>query len=135
MYTNNLVLSLGTSLRNERKGDLRIQSRPFCAMLALSCLLLFTAATGSAQQNNTINTVAGQAPFNAVALQMSRTTLVAGHRRSFPRRAAARKGMQIFSSPLSTDDRCHRPPARITPCGSEHTISGDGSLWSWSGAR
>jgi sugar lactone lactonase YvrE len=71
MYTNNLVLSLGTSLRNERKGDLRIQSRPFCAMLALSCLLLFTAATGSAQQNNTINTVAGQAPFNAVALQMA----------------------------------------------------------------
>jgi hypothetical protein len=40
------------------------------------------------------------------------TRLVAEHQHSQPRRAAARKGMQIFSSCLSTDDRCHRPLAK-----------------------
>jgi hypothetical protein len=43
---------------------------------------------------------------------MSWTTLVAEHQRSHPRRAAARKGMQIFSSRPSTDDRGHRPLAK-----------------------
>lgn len=43
---------------------------------------------------------------------MSWTTLAVEHQRSHLRRAVARKGMQIFSSCLSTDDRCHRPLAK-----------------------
>jgi trimeric autotransporter adhesin len=52
-------------------NPLCIQPRPLCAMLALSCLLLFAAPSSRAQQNNTINTVAGGAPFNPVATRQA----------------------------------------------------------------
>jgi sugar lactone lactonase YvrE len=67
MYLNNSALSLSARLRHERKLALKIQPRPFFAILAVSCLLIFTASSGWAQQSNTINTVAGGAPTNTVA--------------------------------------------------------------------
>lgn len=67
MYLNTSALSLAASLRHERKLAMRIQSRLLSAMLALTCFLLFAASNSGAQQNNTINTVAGGAPPNPVA--------------------------------------------------------------------
>jgi len=67
MYLNVTTLSRSAGLRHGRKPALRIQPRPFFTILALSCLLLFTATMSQAQQNNTIGTVAGGAPTNLVA--------------------------------------------------------------------
>ena len=67
MYLNVNTLSRSAGLRHGRKPALRIQPRPFFTLLALSCLLLFTATMSQAQQNNTIGTVAGGAPTNLVA--------------------------------------------------------------------
>jgi trimeric autotransporter adhesin len=64
MYMNTSAVGLAARPRHERKPALGIQ--PLLTVLALSCLLLF-AANGVAQQNNTINTVAGGAPTNSVA--------------------------------------------------------------------
>jgi hypothetical protein len=69
MYLNVPTLSPAACRREERKPALRIQPRPFYAMLALSCCLLFTVPHSSAQQNNTINTVAGGVPNSSVATQ------------------------------------------------------------------
>jgi streptogramin lyase len=69
MYLNIPTVNLPASLRQERKLGLSIQPRPFYATLALCCVLVFAAANSGAQQNNTINTVAGGVPFNSVALQ------------------------------------------------------------------
>ncbi len=62
MYLNVPALSSAGCLRNTRW----LQPR-FFKMLALSCSLFFITSNGLAQQNNTINTVAGGAPTNAVA--------------------------------------------------------------------
>ena len=64
MYVNVPTLRQAACRRNERKPGLKIP-RSFYAMLTLSCWLLFTASFSRAQ--NDINTVAGQAPYNATA--------------------------------------------------------------------
>ena len=65
MYANYSTLSLAANLRPERKPAL-LPSRPLCTLLAFNCLL-FVASIAQAQQNNTIGTVAGQAPPNPIA--------------------------------------------------------------------
>jgi trimeric autotransporter adhesin len=67
MYLNTSALSQAAGLRHERKLAMRIQSRLLSAMLAIGCFLLFAVSNSGAQQNNTINTVAGGAPPNPVA--------------------------------------------------------------------
>ena len=71
MCSNDSPLSSAAGLRQERKRALRIQRRSFYAVLAFGCVLRITALSAHAQQNNTINTVAGGVPFNSMALQQA----------------------------------------------------------------
>ncbi|MGH9498984.1 MAG: hypothetical protein ACRD3L_07550 [Terriglobales bacterium] len=66
MYLNVSTLSSAV-VRQGRKSAMRIQPQLLSAMLALSCFLLLATTNSGAQQNNTINTVAGGAPTNTVA--------------------------------------------------------------------
>jgi trimeric autotransporter adhesin len=59
------------TLRHNRKSVLSTEPRRFFAVLAFSCLLLFTVPNGHAQTNNTINTMAGGVAFNPVPTQQA----------------------------------------------------------------
>ena len=47
MYSNHLPLSIAGGTRFERKPALRIHSRPFSVVLALSCFMLIAAANSA----------------------------------------------------------------------------------------